>query len=78
MLRNRFRAWDDPFFHLLALVAILVAVTHALDLRAPASAAKVEHPVSCHACANCASGASAARDAFLLRTGAIDDIDYSN
>jgi hypothetical protein len=78
MPRNRFRAWDDPIFHLLALITILLAVTHILDLRVPGSVAKVEHPANCHACSRCSSGAGAARDHFLLQTGAIDDVDCTN
>jgi hypothetical protein len=78
MLRNRFRAWGDPLFHLLALIATLVAVAQALDFCVRDSAAKVTHPVNCHACSRCPSRAIAARDQFLLRAGAIDEIDGSN
>jgi hypothetical protein len=74
MLRNRIGVWNDPLFHLVAVVAIVVGATLALDRRGPGSPAKVKHPANCHACSKCSPDVVAARDRFLLRAGAIEDI----
>jgi hypothetical protein len=63
----------DPSLHLVALFIALFSgalVLNACAWRSPKSE-RVVHPRSCHACSVCSPETIAARDAYLLRTGAI-------
>ena len=76
-MRSNIGVWNDPFLHLVAVLAIVVGATLALDRRGSGSSSKAGHPANCHACSKCPPDVVAARDRFLLREGAVEAIDLS-
>jgi hypothetical protein len=69
------RSLGSPSLHLTALVILaLLAIAAGGALARPSWPAGPEgHPANCRACAAVRPGAAAAFEAYLVRTGCIDD-----
>jgi hypothetical protein len=67
----------DPALHLIAVTTALLGAALAVGTHAWRSHTNspVEHPSGCHACSFCSPETTAARDAFLLRSGSIEPDD---
>jgi hypothetical protein len=63
----------DPALHLIAVSTALLgaAVAAGSYVLGPHASVMVKHPPGCHACSLCSPESVAARDAFLIRTGAV-------
>ena len=65
----------DPSFHLIALTTTLMGMVLTYNSRAWWSPGNkvMGHPPGCRACSACPPEVAAARDAYLIRTGSIQD-----
>ena len=72
-MRRGSGTWKDPFFHLIACMAVVAAAVQVLESRRWERKRATRHPTSCHACAACSSEVAAARDLYLFSRGFIDE-----